>query len=160
MGKPMGNGYPMSGMATRPKLLAKFCRDIGYFNTFGGTPAASAAGLAVLDVMRDEGLAENAARVGAHLLNRLRALAERDPPVATSAEPGSSSASTSAPTGDPARPDPALATAIINGLRDRRVLIGAAGPYGHTLKIRPPLCLTVDEADFFADALAAALAAS
>jgi 4-aminobutyrate aminotransferase-like enzyme len=45
-------------------------------------------------------------------------------------------------------------------LRDRRVLIGAAGPYGHTLKIRPPLCLTVDEADFFADALAAALAAS
>jgi 4-aminobutyrate aminotransferase-like enzyme len=160
MGKPMGNGYPMSGMATRPKLLEKFCRDIGYFNTFGGTPAASAAGLAVLDVLRDEGLAENAARVGAHLIERLRALSERDPRAAEARGAGLFIGLDLCAEGDPARPDPALATAIINGLRDRRVLIGAAGPYGHTLKIRPPLCLTVDEADFFADALAAALAAA
>ncbi len=61
--------------------------------------------------------------------------------------------------GDPASPDGDLATMVTNGLRERRVLIGAAGPYGHTLKIRPPLCLTTDEADFFADALAATLAA-
>jgi 4-aminobutyrate aminotransferase-like enzyme len=114
----------------------------------------------VLDVLRDEGLAENAARVGAHLLNRLRALSERDPRVAEARGAGLFIGLDLCAEGDPARPDPALATAIINGLRDRRVLIGAAGPYGHTLKIRPPLCLTVDEADFFADALAAALSAS
>ena len=53
MGKPMGNGYPMAGLATRPALLAAYCEDVGYFNTFGGNPAAAAAGLAVLDVIRD-----------------------------------------------------------------------------------------------------------
>ena len=53
MGKPMGNGYPMAGRATRPALLAAYCEDVGYFNTFGGNPAAAAAGLAVLDVIRD-----------------------------------------------------------------------------------------------------------
>jgi 4-aminobutyrate aminotransferase-like enzyme len=160
MGKPMGNGYPMAGMATRPKLLARFCKDVGYFNTFAGTPPAAAAGLAVLDALRDDGLIENAARVGAHLSGRLRALAEGDARVADVRGAGLFVGLDLCEGGDPARPDPALATRIIDGLRERRVLIGAAGPYGHTLKLRPPLCLTTDEADFFADALGAALRAA
>jgi len=61
-------------------------------------------------------------------------------------------------TGGADSPDPELTSAVINGLRDRRVLIGAAGRYGHTLKIRPPLCLSRDEADLFVDALADTLA--
>ncbi|MDO6658952.1 aminotransferase class III-fold pyridoxal phosphate-dependent enzyme, partial [Anaerobacillus sp. 1_MG-2023] len=44
MGKPMGNGFPMAAMATRPDYLAAFCEDTGYFNTFGGNPVAAAAG--------------------------------------------------------------------------------------------------------------------
>lgn len=160
MGKPMGNGYPMAGMATRPELLAKFCRDVGYFNTFGGTPAAAAAGLAVLDVIRDEGLVGNAERVGGHLTARLRALAARDARIADLRGAGLFVGLDLCADGDPSRPDPALATRVIDGLRERRVLIGAAGRYGHTLKIRPPLCMTTDEADFFADALGAALRAA
>ncbi|MEM8570737.1 MAG: aspartate aminotransferase family protein [Pseudomonadota bacterium] len=155
-GKPMGNGYPVSGMATRPEVLARFCEDVGYFNTFGGTPVSAAAGLAVLDVIREEGLADNARRMGGHLLSDLRAIAASYPRVGeirgaglflgidlVSAEDG--------------EPDPALAKSMINGLRDRRVLIGAAGRYGNTLKVRPPLCLTRAEADFFLDAFAATL---
>ncbi|MEM9782671.1 MAG: aspartate aminotransferase family protein [Pseudomonadota bacterium] len=153
MGKPMGNGYPMSGMATRPEILRRFCEDVGYFNTFGGTPVAAAAGLAVMDAIEGEGLILNARSVGQYLEDRLQALAALEPRIGAvrgaglflgidlvAAETGAA--------------DPAGAKAVINALRDRRVLIGAAGRYGHTLKVRPPLCLTAAEADFFVDALA------
>ncbi|MEL6265035.1 MAG: aspartate aminotransferase family protein [Pseudomonadota bacterium] len=157
MGKPMGNGYPMSGMATRPEMLARFCEDVGYFNTFAGTPVAGAAGLAVLEALEDGDLPGNAARVGAHLLARLRAVAARDPRIGEARGAGLFlGVDLVAPD---ASPDPALAKALINALRDRRVLIGAAGRFGHTLKVRPPLCLTRAEADFFVDAVEDALAA-
>lgn len=159
MGKPMGNGYPVAGMVVRPDLLAAFCRDVGYFNTFGGTPAAAAAGLAVLEVIEEEGLQENARTIGTHLKNRLRDLAVADPRLAAIRGAGLFVGVDLCRTGDPTVPDPNLAAATINGLRDRQVLIGAAGRYGHTLKVRPPLCLNRDEADFFVDALGDALAA-
>lgn len=157
MGKPMGNGWPMAAMVTRPEFLKIFCRDIGYFNTFAGTPPAAAAGLAVLDVIAKEKLAENAANVGRHLLTRLRDLAGREPRIADVRGAGLFlGLDLARPDGTP---DPGLAGDVINALRERRVLIGAAGRYGHTLKIRPPLCLTVAEADIFVDALADALGA-
>ncbi|MEO0822310.1 MAG: aminotransferase class III-fold pyridoxal phosphate-dependent enzyme [Pseudomonadota bacterium] len=157
MGKPMGNGYPMAGMATRPEHLARFCRDVGYFNTFGGTPVAAAAGLAVLDVIEEDGLCDNAVRIGTYLKSRLEVLAGADPRIAAVRGAGLFIGLDLSASGDPARPDPVLASALINGLRDRRVLIGAAGKFGHTLKIRPPLCLTRKEADFFVDALSETL---
>ena len=48
MGKPMGNGYPIGGVVTRPELLSAFCADFGYFNTFAASPVATAAAMAVL----------------------------------------------------------------------------------------------------------------
>ncbi|MFN3614898.1 MAG: aspartate aminotransferase family protein, partial [Rubrimonas sp.] len=77
LGKPMGNGFPMAGMILRPELLDRFCEDTGYFNTFGANPVAAAAGLAVLDAIRDEDLIAAAARTGARLLAGLRALSDR-----------------------------------------------------------------------------------
>lgn len=148
MGKPMGNGFPMSAMATRPEVLAGFCQDFGYFNTFGGNPVAAAAGLAVLDAITQDGLIENAAAVGAALKERLIALQQTEPRIA--AVRGAGLFIGVDLCGDVGAPDPALATRVINGLKDRHVLIGAAGKYGHTLKIRPPLCLTPAEAMMFA----------
>ncbi|MEM7527043.1 MAG: aspartate aminotransferase family protein [Pseudomonadota bacterium] len=156
MGKPMGNGYPMSGMATRPEILARFCKDVGYFNTFGGTPVAAAAGLAVLDAIETDGLIPNAATTGLYLRDRLQALAARDPRVGDVRGAGLFLGIDLVSPEDGA-PDPAAAKTLINALRDRRVLIGAAGRYGHTLKVRPPLSLSTAEADFFVDAIADAL---
>ncbi|MEM9764790.1 MAG: aspartate aminotransferase family protein [Pseudomonadota bacterium] len=156
MGKPMGNGYPMSGMATRPEILSRFCEDVGYFNTFGGTPVASAAGLAVLDAIRDEGLVSSAARTGRYLMERLQALAACEPRIGAVRGAGLFLGIDLVSAKDGA-PDPVGAKVLINALRDRRVLIGAAGRYGHTLKVRPPLCLSNAEADFFVDAIADAL---
>ncbi len=152
MGKPMGDGYPMAGMATRPDILARFCEDTGYFNTFGANPVAAAAGLAVLDAIEDEGMVANAARRGAELLAALRALAAQDGRIAEVRGAGLFLGV------EMAGPDaPAQVRRLIEGLRARRVLIGAAGRFGETLKIRPPLTLSADEAGFFLDALRGAL---
>ena len=77
MGKPMGNGYPVAGLAMQPDLIAEFGRRARYFNTFGGNPVACAAAGAVLDVIEDEGLVENAARVGAVLREGVQAMGQR-----------------------------------------------------------------------------------
>lgn len=160
MGKPMANGYPMAGLATHPDLLARFCRGEGYFNTFGGNPVAAAAGLAVLDALAEETLQDNARAVGAHVVSRLKALAASDPRLADVRGAGLFIGADLCRADNPARPDPALTSTVINGLRARGVLIGAAGRYGHTLKVRPPLCLTHAEADLFVDTLADTLAAT
>jgi 4-aminobutyrate aminotransferase-like enzyme len=72
IGKPMGNGHPIAAMVARPEVLEVFGRDMRYFNTFGGNPVAIAAAQATLDVLRDEGLVENARRMGEKLLNGIR----------------------------------------------------------------------------------------
>ncbi len=158
MGKPMGNGYPMAGLATRASLLEALCEDVGYFNTFGGTPVAAAAGLAVLEVIEEEGLQGNALRVGNHLLQRLKDLAEHDGRVAV---PRGVGLFLGLDIRDPAdgSPAPERAADLINALQARGVLIGAAGQFGHTLKLRPPLCVTLEEADLFVERFVQALAA-
>ena len=77
MGKPMGNGYPVAGLALRPEVIAEFGAHARYFNTFGGNPVAAAAGRAVLDTIRAEGLQQNALEVGRHLMDGLKRLAAR-----------------------------------------------------------------------------------
>src|SRR6202035_3877048 len=77
LGKPMGNGFPLAAVMTTPEIAASFANGMEFFSTFGGNPVACAAGLAVLDVLREERLPENALRVGDHLVKRLRILQEK-----------------------------------------------------------------------------------
>jgi 4-aminobutyrate aminotransferase-like enzyme len=160
MGKPMGNGYPMGGVVTRPDLLSAFIEDVGYFNTFAGSPAAAAAGLAVLDVIAQEGLIENARLVGTHLAQGLDELAARHRGRFVVRGSGLYMGVEFAADGDVRKPDTPAALAMINGLRDRGILIGAAGQYGNVLKIRPPLCVTREHADRFLETMAEILATS
>ncbi|WP_416186699.1 aspartate aminotransferase family protein [Fulvimarina sp. 2208YS6-2-32] len=153
MGKPMGNGFPMAGLAARPDHLEWFAATVGYFNTFGGNPVAAAAGAAVLDVIEDENLQAHADDVGRHLRTLLAKLSSQDTRVGTPRGAGLFVGLDLVADGDRSKPDPELATRVINGLKEERVLIGAAGPYGHTLKIRPPLCLKREEVDIFIDRL-------
>jgi 4-aminobutyrate aminotransferase-like enzyme len=151
MGKPMGNGFPMAGLVTRPDLLERFCEDTGYFSTFGGNPVAAAAGMAVLDVIDDEHLQDNALRQGNHIMQRLRAVAAKDDRIAEARGAGLFLGIELCRPGNKDQPDPALASHVINGLKERGVLIGAAGRFGNTLKIRPPLSISEQEADIFVD---------
>lgn len=145
MGKPMGNGHPIAGLVGQPHVLEAFGRTCRYFNTFGGNPVSCAAGMAVLDVIEDEGLQANARDVGGYLKAQIEALAH--PRIREVRGAGLFLGVELA--GD--------ATPVVNALRQRRVLISATGADAHTLKIRPPLVFRREHADLFVAALSEAL---
>jgi 4-aminobutyrate aminotransferase-like enzyme len=147
MGKPMGNGYPVAGIATRPEVVEQFGYDQRYFNTFGGNTVAMAAAQATLDVIVKEQLAVHAGEVGAIILSGLTELAARYPVLGDVRGAGLYIGAECVTDPESKRPSAAAATAIVNGLRRRRVLISATGPGPNVLKIRPPLVFTAAEAD-------------
>jgi 4-aminobutyrate aminotransferase-like enzyme len=158
LGKPMGNGMPIAGVISRPEVLEEFSARARYFNTFGGNPVSCAAALAVLDVIREEGLMANALSVGDYLQRGLRALAQRYECVGevrgaglfigVELEAGAGSRDSAA----------ARSLALVNRLRQRHVLISACGRDGEVLKIRPPLPFSTSDADEFLSKLDASLA--
>ncbi len=170
MGKPMGNGMPIAAVAARPELLDEFGRQTRYFNTFGGNSVCVAAGAAVLDVIADEGLQANAAAVGARLLDGLADLERRHPALRNARGAGLFVAADivaadergddhDAAAADALGADASvLADRVINGLRDRGVLINATGPARDVLKIRPPLPFSAADADRLLAALDETLA--
>lgn len=136
MGKPMGNGYPLAGLVLKPDTIAEFGQKARYFNTFGGNAVAAAVGLAVLDVIRDEGLQQNAASTGAAFAAGLRDLAARHEALGETRAAGLFLGQTILTDG---QPDPARTARLVNALRENRILISSTGPRGDSLKIRPPL---------------------
>ncbi|MGE5374909.1 MAG: aminotransferase class III-fold pyridoxal phosphate-dependent enzyme, partial [Bacteroidota bacterium] len=64
LGKPIGNGHPLAALITRREIAEAFDNGMEYFTTFGGNPVSCAVGLAVLDVLQEEGLQAHAANVG------------------------------------------------------------------------------------------------
>lgn len=158
MGKPMGNGFPMGGVAIKPNLLEAFGSKSGYFNTFGGNPVAAAAGLAVLDVLQEEGLQQNSFETGAYLRSEIRILGSNGNGVGDVRGSGLYIGVDIVKDRRTREPDRETAEKIVNGMRDRNILIGIAGRHGNVLKIRPPLCFTREHADIFLDGLKGALA--
>ena len=157
MGKPMGNGYPVAGIAVDAPLVAGFGRDTRYFNTFGGNTVAVAAAQATLDVIREEGLLENAKALGGRLLAGLEALAREYAAIGAVRGAGLYLGVEIVADREAKSPDRAAATAIVNGLRRRRVLISATGEAGNVLKIRPPLVFAPADADRLLEELASVL---
>ncbi len=155
LGKPMGNGYPLAGLVLQPGTIAEFGAKARYFNTFGGNAVAAAVGLAVLDVIRDEGLQENADRVGRAFAEGLRALASRHEALGETRAAGLFLGQTILSDG---RPDPARTARLVNALREERILISSTGPAGDSLKIRPPLPFSMANLDQFLTTLDKVLA--
>lgn len=160
VGKPMGNGHPMAGVFMKPHLVEEFGRKARYFNTFGGNPVACAVGLAVLDVIEGEGLPERARDVGDYMRAGLRDLAGRYEAIGDVRGAGQFTGLELVEDRAGKVPAAALTTRIVNGLRERHVLISATGPGANILKIRPPLVFTREHADIFLDRIADVLKAS
>ena len=140
MGKPMGNGYPVAAMVARHDVLADFGTRSRYFNTFGGSSAAMAAASAVLDVIESENLRDNALSTGRSLQEGLTNLASRYPMISDIRGTGLFiGVEITREVIDRHEPAGEEASAIVNGLRERGVLISASGPGANVLKIRPPL---------------------
>jgi 4-aminobutyrate aminotransferase-like enzyme len=141
MGKPMGNGYPVAGLAVSRELLAEFGRDVTYFNTFGGNPAAVAAAGAVLDEIVDRELQANAKRLGGILLEGLRDVQAEDETIGDVRGAGLFVAVEYVSDQDTKTPLPSRAAQIVRDLRSAGVLISSTGAYANSLKIRPPLVI-------------------
>jgi 4-aminobutyrate aminotransferase-like enzyme len=140
LGKPMGNGFPLAGVVTTREIADGFDNGMEFFSTFGGNPVACAAGLAVLEIIEEERLPENAARVGAYLMSRLGSMGfvdVRGRGLFIGVELAS---------GDEA-------SRVVNGLRERGVLAGTDGPLHNVIKIRPPLIFSEADADLFVEVL-------
>ncbi|MEQ6899999.1 aspartate aminotransferase family protein [Nocardioides sp. YIM 152588] len=157
LGKPMGNGMPIAAVVGRAAVIDAFASAVPYFNTFGGNHVSVAAARTVLAVIEEEGLRANAAAVGERLRRHVRELAADHPEIADVrgdglyvgielvAEPGGT------------EPGTARARDVVNGLRREGVLCSVCGPFGSTLKVRPPLVFSPADADRFAEALAGVL---
>jgi 4-aminobutyrate aminotransferase-like enzyme len=149
-GKPMGNGFPLAGVVTTREIAAAFDNGMEFFSTYGGNPVACAAGLAVLDALEEEGLAENARIVGNYVMERLRAVQARQP-IITDVRGAGLFLGVELATGE-------QASYVVNRLRDRGVLAGTDGPLHNVVKLRPPLIFSKEDADFFVRVFAEILA--
>ncbi|RPH34777.1 MAG: aminotransferase class III-fold pyridoxal phosphate-dependent enzyme, partial [Chloroflexi bacterium] len=160
LGKPMGNGHPVAAVVARSEIVDHFGVDHEFFSTFGGNPVACAAALAVLDVIDSEGLLANAATVGNGLQSAIRGLAGTHPAIGDVRGRGLMVGVELVV--DPAtrEPDEQLAAQVMNGMRERGVLISATGRERNVLKIRPPLVISADQAAIIVEAIDASLTAA
>jgi 4-aminobutyrate aminotransferase-like enzyme/Ser/Thr protein kinase RdoA (MazF antagonist) len=155
LGKPVANGYPMGVVIANRELIEAFQAKFGFFSTFGGSPVAAAAGLAVLDVLEREELMANAAATGAYLRRQLEAVSAKHSCLGELRGAGLLCGlqvhAAGRLTGRQA------AKHIINTLAsEARVLIGYEGPNADILKLRPPMPFRAEHVDRLAEAIDAA----
>jgi len=159
LGKPMGNGHPLAAVVARRDLVNAFAGRNMYFNTFGGNPVSAAVGTAVLDVIEEERLLENAVAVGAHSLAKLAALAERHMLIGDVRGAGLFFAVELVSDRQAKTPATAQAKRLVNLMRERGVLISRIGIHDNILKIRPPMPFSKEHADLLVDTLDQVMAA-
>ena len=153
MGKPMGNGHPIAALVTRRELADQFGEEGSYFNTFGGNPVSCAAALAVLDVIEQERLQENALAMGDYLTTSLNELAGRYPVIGDVRGRGLFIAVELVKNPDSREPATEFTSAVVNDLKNRGVLTGSIGPDANILKLRPPMIFFKAHADLFIEVL-------
>jgi 4-aminobutyrate aminotransferase-like enzyme len=147
LGKPIGNGHPLGAVVTTRAIADAFANGMEYFNTFGGNPVSAAIGLAVLDVIADEGLQENARVTGERLLAGLRELATRYEAIGDVRGRGLFAGFELVRDRETREPDPDLAAEIADRAAERAVLLSTDGPFHDVIKIKPPLVFSAADAD-------------
>lgn len=158
MGKPIGNGHPLGAVVTTPAIADAFANGMEYFNTFGGNPVSCAIGLAVLEVIEQEGLQAHSLRVGNRLMAGLRGLLEHYPLIGDVRGLGLFvgvelvlDRAQKTPAGD-------HASYVANRMRDHGILISTDGPDHNVLKLKPPIVFDEQDADRLVATLANVLA--
>lgn len=147
MGKPIGNGHPMSCVVTTREIAESFgASGLEYFNTFGGNPVSCAIGLAVLEVIEKEDLQGNATRVGSYLLELLAEQKEKHPLVGDIRGVGLFVGVDLVRDRQMRTPATAEALHLIYKLKEHQILLSADGPHRNVLKFKPPMCFSMEDA--------------
>lgn len=149
MGKPMGNGHPLAATVTRRGLVDEFAAHTSYFNTFGGNPVSCAAGLAVLDVIENEKLQENALEVGLYLNQKLEMLRAKHEVIGDVRGEGLFKAVELVADRALRTPATEITADVVEGLRKHGILAGSIGKTNNILKLRPPMVFSKENAEFF-----------
>ena len=153
LGKPIGNGHPLGAVVTTPEIAASFDNGMEFFSTFGGNPVSCAVGLAVLDVIEQEGLQANALEVGTYLLEALRGLMPAHPIIGDVRGAGLFIGIELVRDRETLHPAAAETSYLVNRLREYGILTGTDGIYRNVLKIKPPLCFSKGDAEVFVTVL-------
>jgi 4-aminobutyrate aminotransferase-like enzyme/Ser/Thr protein kinase RdoA (MazF antagonist) len=156
--KAMGNGQPLGAVITTRAIAEAFAAEGSLFSSAGGSPVSCVIGGAVLDIMRDEALVENARVVGGHLKSRLEELAQRHPLIGAVHGLGLYLGVELVRSHESLEPATAEADAVCEALLEEGCIVQPTGDYRNVLKIKPPLVITRESVDYFADALDRVLA--
>ncbi|KAM8940228.1 ethanolamine-phosphate phospho-lyase [Pelodytes ibericus] len=152
MGKPIGNGHPMSCVVTTKEIAEAFgATGLEYFNTFGGNPVSCAIGLAVLDIIEKENLTGNAISVGNYLVEILDTLKDKHEMIGDIRGVGLFVGVDLVKDKKTRYPATAEAQHIIYKLKEKRILLSADGPHRNVLKFKPPMCFTKEDAKMVVD---------
>jgi 4-aminobutyrate aminotransferase-like enzyme len=151
--KAMGNGQPLGAVITTREVAEKYRTQGYFFSSAGGSPVSCVVGLTVLDMLEKEGLQQNALTVGDHLKNRIEELATRHELIGT--VHGSGLYMGVELVRDRATLEPAVeeTAAICERLLELGVIVQPTGDRQNVLKVKPPMCITRESADFFVDML-------
>jgi alanine-glyoxylate transaminase/(R)-3-amino-2-methylpropionate-pyruvate transaminase len=156
MAKSIGNGIPLAAVTTRMEIAQALTQRL-HLNTFGGNPISCAAGLAVLEVIDEEGLQENARAQGARLKNGLQDLMGRHPLVGDVRGMGLMLGVELVEDPESRKPARGATTAVLEAAKEMGLLLGRGGLDGNVLRIKPPLCITAEDVDYALEVLDRAL---
>ena len=138
MGKPMGNGHPIAAVVTTRKIADAFANGMEYFNSFGGNPVSMAAASATLDVIESENLIEHANKVGTYMMSEFKVMARDFPQIMDVRGAGLFIGIELTGT---------LAADVVGYARDHAVLLSTDGPKNTVIKIKPPMVISLRDAD-------------
>ena len=157
LGKPIGNAFPLAAVITTREIAEPFDNGMEFFSTFGGNPVACAAGLAVLDILRDEQLQNNALGVGNWWIAAMQELQRKYPLIGDIRGSGLFLGLDLVIERETREPAPLQASYVVNRLREKGILAGTDGPHHNVIKLRPPLIFSEADAALFCSALVAVL---
>jgi len=149
LGKPMGNGHPIAAVITTKEIAKVFNNGMEYFNSFGGNPVSCAVGNAVLDIIHEEELQSHANKVGKYFLSKLLKIKNKFPNLISEVRGrGLFIGIDFIYNNNSFKPNPKLASNIINTLREKGILLSTDGPCNNIIKIKPPLPFNKNDVDF------------
>ena len=155
MGKPMGSGLPVSGVVATEEITNSFHKKAFYFNTTAATPLQAAVGGTVIDIIQDEGLIENASRIGSYLKNELEKIKDNFDFLGDIRGPGLFIGLDIVDNKEDKNPDKDKAVELVEMLKTKGILISNAGQHRNVLKLRPPLVFDSSHADLLLEGLGA-----
>ena len=157
MGKPMGNGLPLSATASRKEIVEQYRSRTRYFNTFASSPLQAATGMAVLKEIKDRNILNQVGQIGEYLRNGLEGYLHRIDYIGDIRSQGLFVGIDWVISKNENTPNREGAVRVVNVMKAKGFLMSNAGEHGNVIKIRPPLVFQKEHADAFLEAFDSAM---